>query len=117
MKSFLRFAALSSLIAGVWTTHDGHQIPEIESVVASMTQEFEPAVTYVGPTEAQHSHYSTSRPSATPTPASYWLADIRHQGVAAFNPDTTYQVFRNVKDFGAKGDLIDYSNLFHSDQS
>lgn len=33
----------------------------------------------------------------------YWLADISHQGVAAFNPDSTYQVFRNVKDYGAKG--------------
>lgn len=34
---------------------------------------------------------------------SYWLADISYQGVAAFNPDSTYQVFRNVKDYGAKG--------------
>jgi glucan 1,3-beta-glucosidase len=34
---------------------------------------------------------------------SYWLADISHQGVAAFNPDSTYQVFRNVKDYGATG--------------
>jgi glucan 1,3-beta-glucosidase len=34
---------------------------------------------------------------------SYWLADISHQGVAAFNPDSTYQVFPNVKDYGATG--------------
>jgi hypothetical protein len=28
---------------------------------------------------------------------------IKHQGIAAFNPNpATYQVFRNVKDFGAK---------------
>lgn len=33
----------------------------------------------------------------------YWLANIKHQGVAAFNDDNTYTVFRNVKDFGAKG--------------
>jgi glucan 1,3-beta-glucosidase len=32
---------------------------------------------------------------------SYWLADISHQGIAAFNPDSTDQVFRNVKDYGA----------------
>jgi glucan 1,3-beta-glucosidase len=32
---------------------------------------------------------------------SYWLADISHQGVAAFNPDSTDQAFRNVKDYGA----------------
>jgi glucan 1,3-beta-glucosidase len=34
---------------------------------------------------------------------SYWLADIIHQGVAVFNPDSTYQVFRNVKGCGARG--------------
>ncbi|KAH8667356.1 pectate lyase superfamily protein-domain-containing protein [Tricladium varicosporioides] len=37
----------------------------------------------------------------------YWLAQIKHQGVSAFHPGNgTYQVFRNVKDFGAKGDGI-----------
>ena len=36
--------------------------------------------------------------------ASYWLADIAHQGIAAFNSDpSTYTVFRNVMDYGAKG--------------
>lgn len=34
----------------------------------------------------------------------YWLEKIKHQGNAAFNPDSSYQVFRNVKDFGAVGD-------------
>ena len=33
----------------------------------------------------------------------FWLENIKHQGVAAFRKDSTYQVFRNVKDFGAKG--------------
>ena len=33
----------------------------------------------------------------------FWLETIQHQGVAAFRKDSTYQVFRNVKDFGAKG--------------
>ncbi|KAF7359318.1 Beta-1,3-glucanase [Mycena sanguinolenta] len=37
----------------------------------------------------------------------FWMENIKHQGIAAFNPDpTTYQVFRNVKDFGAKGDGV-----------
>src|ERR1700761_1414055 len=37
----------------------------------------------------------------------YWLADIKHQGIAAFNPNPdTYEVFRNVKDYGAKGDGV-----------
>ncbi|KAJ5909416.1 Pectin lyase fold/virulence factor [Penicillium tannophilum] len=38
---------------------------------------------------------------------SYWLADIAHQGIAAFNSDpSSYTVFRNVKDYGAKGDGV-----------
>lgn len=37
---------------------------------------------------------------------SYWLEDIKHQGIAPFNEDPqSYQVFRNVKDFGAKGSI------------
>jgi glucan 1,3-beta-glucosidase len=35
---------------------------------------------------------------------SYWYETIDHQGVAPYNSQgTAYQVFRNVKDFGAKG--------------
>ncbi|KAJ7582652.1 glycoside hydrolase family 55 protein [Mycena floridula] len=34
----------------------------------------------------------------------FWLELIKHQGNAPFNPNSTYQVFRNVKDFGAIGD-------------
>lgn len=33
----------------------------------------------------------------------YWLEDVQHQGVAPFAGDG-YKVFRNVKDYGAKGD-------------
>lgn len=36
----------------------------------------------------------------------YWLQNIKHQGTSAFNPNSTYQVFRNVQDFGAKGDGV-----------
>lgn len=36
--------------------------------------------------------------------AGFWMENIRHQGLAPFNPDKSYVVFRNVKDFGAKGD-------------
>ncbi|KAJ7760313.1 exo-beta-1,3-glucanase [Mycena maculata] len=46
--------------------------------------------------------------SGTAAPADpFWMQNIKHQGIAAFNPNsTTYQVFRNVMDFGAKGDGI-----------
>ncbi|TEB08672.1 pectin lyase-like protein, partial [Coprinellus micaceus] len=36
----------------------------------------------------------------------YWLETIAHRGTAAYNSNPSYQVFRNVKDFGAKGDGI-----------
>lgn len=50
-------------------------------------------------------------PAPVPQPAdnavaaesSYWLASIARQGTAAYGT-AGYQVFRNVKDFGAKGD-------------
>ena len=34
----------------------------------------------------------------------YWYESIAHQGVAPYNPQGSgYQVFRNVKSFGARG--------------
>jgi glucan 1,3-beta-glucosidase len=108
MRFFVHLAVFSCAASQVTATHGGrNDIPEIETDVQSMTLQFAPAVTYAGPTDAKASHYPTSSPTATPTPASYWLADIKHQGIAAFNPDPNYQVFRNVKDFGAKGELND----------
>jgi glucan 1,3-beta-glucosidase len=46
----------------------------------------------------EESHAVTKRQTA----GSYWLESIDHQGVAPYAPDG-YEVFRNVKDFGAKG--------------
>lgn len=35
----------------------------------------------------------------------FWMESISHQGISAFNPNPSmYKVFRNVKDYGAKGD-------------
>ncbi|EGN94233.1 glycoside hydrolase family 55 protein [Serpula lacrymans var. lacrymans S7.3] len=37
----------------------------------------------------------------------FWLENMTHQGTSAFNPTpSTYEVFRNVKTFGAKGDGV-----------
>ncbi|TFK54506.1 exo-beta-1,3-glucanase [Heliocybe sulcata] len=37
----------------------------------------------------------------------YWMETITHQGTSPFNPNPgSYQVFRNVKNFGAKGDGV-----------
>jgi len=37
----------------------------------------------------------------------FWLDSMKHQGISAYSPDPgSYQVYRNVKDFGAKGDGV-----------
>ena len=56
--------------------------------------------------------YPTASPSSPSDPsttggscAPYWMENIKHQGIASFNPNpSAYQVFRNVKDYGAVGD-------------
>ncbi|KAI1633111.1 putative Exo-beta-1,3-glucanae [Biscogniauxia mediterranea] len=51
------------------------------------------------------SSYPTNGSFSSPSECAYWLEDVERQGLAAFNPHPDrYQVFRNVKEFGAKGD-------------
>ena len=40
---------------------------------------------------------------AAGTSSSYWLANIKRQGTVPFGDTSSYSIFRNVKDFGAKG--------------
>ncbi|KAF9068683.1 glycoside hydrolase family 55 protein [Rhodocollybia butyracea] len=42
--------------------------------------------------------------SPTTSHCAYWRELIKHQGTSPFNPNTTYAVYRNVRDYGAKGD-------------
>jgi len=35
--------------------------------------------------------------------SSYWVANINRQGTVAYGKNANYQIYRNVKDFGAKG--------------
>lgn len=46
---------------------------------------------------------STVSPRAGGSSSNYWLAKIDRQGVVPFGNSTDYKVFRNVKDYGAKG--------------
>ncbi|KAI5926494.1 putative Exo-beta-1,3-glucanae [Camillea tinctor] len=51
------------------------------------------------------SPYPVNGSYSSPSECAYWLEDVKRQGIAAFNPNPDqYQVFRNVKEFGAKGD-------------
>jgi hypothetical protein len=58
--------------------------PEVDRVAADFGRNVEAAV--------------VSKRQSTP----YWYETITHQGISAFGP-SGYEVFRNVKDYGAKG--------------
>lgn len=59
--------------------------------------------------EATHGNQANG-PAVADAP--YWLANIAHQGRAAFNSNPSgYQVFRNVKDYGAAG-MLNHVNAF-----
>jgi glucan 1,3-beta-glucosidase len=48
---------------------------------------------------------SNCHTSDSPRPKSFWLPNVPHQGTSPFLEDSSdYVVYRNVKDFGAKGD-------------
>lgn len=49
-----------------------------------------------------HEQFHAAQKRQAPANGSFWLESIDHQGVAPYAPDG-YEVFRNVKDFGAKG--------------
>ncbi len=75
------------------------EIPEVESIVNNVLLQFSDAVHYEG-----NETYATNlqRRDVQSGASSFWMESIAHQGVSAFGP-SGYQVFRNVKDFGAKG--------------
>ncbi|KAF7895984.1 hypothetical protein EAF00_005999 [Botryotinia globosa] len=82
------------------------KIPQVEKVVTKVMNKFAPYVHNKG----KHSDtavisakedMSQIIPRATP----YWYEQISHQGKSAWGP-SGYQVYRNVKDFGAKGDGV-----------
>lgn len=103
----LRSIIVPVLLQAAAASHVHYTPREIELVVATVRREFARYPTYDGPTGTATAA-TTAKPSwsAVPTNAttSYWFEDIKHQGVAAFNPNSaSYQVFRNVRDFGAKG--------------
>ena len=86
--------------------HVHYEPPEVKQDVDNMVQQSNQYVSYRGP-----DHDVPKKPKHGPEPppgVTYWLENIKHQGIASFNPSpATYQVFRNVKDFGAKGMFSD----------
>jgi glucan 1,3-beta-glucosidase len=88
------------------------KIPQVDSIINSVLEEFANYTTYHGPKHAsaiipRHADHETKRQTST-TP--YWYESIAHQGISAFGP-SGYKVYRNVKDFGAKGISPEPCNL------
>ena len=89
--------------AGTATADYGLHIPQVEAAVQQMLSRFGCYVGYSGPSGNEAAQAKGWRPRQAPSTVAntgeYWLEQINHQGVAAFNPNASYQVFRNVKVF------------------
>lgn len=96
---FPRIAALSALLLVVVSQE--LKIPQVDIVVDNTLKHLEGYVHYEGNDTAIVSKRQT---------APYWYEEIVHKGISAYGPNG-YEVYRNVKDYGAKGDL-----LFHFSQ-
>ncbi|CAM1501452.1 Fc.00g034360.m01.CDS01 [Cosmosporella sp. VM-42] len=89
-------------------------IPSVDQVVQYSLNKFAKYVSYKGPGKHEASPaVSKGTIDTRDEPeelgkrqsTAYWLEQIQHQGKSAYGP-SGYQVFRNVKDFGAKGDGV-----------
>lgn len=90
---FLLSAVISTLMLG--TVHGGHlKIPQVQAVVGRVVSELDSYVHY-------NSNISETSVVDKRT-SSYWYESITHQGISAFGPGG-YSVYRNVRDYGAKG--------------
>lgn len=90
---FTGVVVLYALLCGVASRQ--FEIPRVNAVVDNVLQEYEAYVDY---NHSVSEHHAVTKRQATP----YWYEDITHQGISAFGP-SGYVVYRNVKDYGAKG--------------
>ncbi|KAH0142661.1 glycoside hydrolase family 55 protein, partial [Aureobasidium melanogenum] len=99
---------ISLALAGHAAAQHVHlNIPEVSHYISAIESEFSAWYHGPRPTIPHPTHPPNPFHSPASSACAYWLEDIKHQGIAAFNPSpSTYQVFRNVKDFGAKGDGV-----------
>jgi glucan 1,3-beta-glucosidase len=100
--AFLRALVLSSLVLRASCAH--FEIPEVAAVVGEIVNKLGTYVHYHGnhsdvPTIPPQSDFASILPRQS---TSYWYESITHQGISAFGP-SGYQVYRNVKDYGATG--------------
>jgi hypothetical protein len=88
--------SISVLLFVLGTVASQLQFPEGDNIVANAPNNFGRGFD----SSRAHSGSTVSKRQSTP----YWYETIKHQGISAFGPGG-YQVYRNVKDYGAKGKI------------
>jgi glucan 1,3-beta-glucosidase len=85
-------------------------IPEVDRVVGSIVSVAYSKLDATRPTG--NITAPAPKPTAVTAPhinsaeaTTYWYEEITHQGISAFG-SSSYVVYRNVKDYGAKGNLF-----------
>lgn len=104
----MRFAPLLSCLSVIACANAQLlHLPQVEKLVKEALKPLAAYTNYHGPKAGTSNSIVQSVVEGATSAAvdpSYWLADISHQGLAAFNSyPSGYKVFRNVKDYGAKG--------------
>ncbi|KAK4096079.1 glycoside hydrolase family 55 protein [Parathielavia hyrcaniae] len=94
----------SSTTASATTSTTSSSASE-SSTVSSTTSFSSSSSSSSSSTSTTSSSSSTTSSIAAPECTDFWLEKIQHQGVAPF-AGSGYEVFRNVKDYGAKGDGV-----------
>jgi len=99
-------------------------ILQVSSAVSSATSSFAPGSASSALASSSTAKVAPQAVAATPAAAAaaahspYWLESIAHQGISAFDSNpASYQVFRNVKSFGAKGKISVLGKRFKSNWS
>lgn len=92
----MKIVVFLSLVLGI--AQDVFGVSSVTTSVVSSTRSVNAS------TSSKTSSVSSTTTSVGASSMPYWLENIKYQGISAFNANSsTYQVFRNVKDFGAKG--------------
>jgi glucan 1,3-beta-glucosidase len=82
-------------------------LSDLALLIVSMVLGLAPTVSGLGSSCSKPLGSGTSAPSD-----SFWMESIKHQGTSPYNSrPSSYKVFRNVKDFGAKGAKSDLSHI------
>jgi glucan 1,3-beta-glucosidase len=101
----VRFSILAILPLALITSAALIDIPSVDAAVSAALEDYGNYKAYVGPQKKPPTKAKVTQESALlADSSSFWLESIAHQGISAFGA-SGYQVFRNVKDFGAKGNV------------